>query len=155
MLLAIPEYRGKSRDYDAGAFGFPYLAIADIIVNAAYGGWSYWKTKQQIEQAQRISGAPPASAMTVDAITNEVLKKLGSDTPKRDVEKFVSTILKGAPTETMQPPPSVLLEARLATLERRQQQQRENGGGIPIWGWIIMGVLGFMVVSKSGMLGGG
>lgn len=154
MLLAIPEYRGKSRDYDAGAFSFPYLAIADIIVNAAYGGWSYWKTKQQIAQAQRISGAPPASATTVEAITQEVIRKMGSDTPKKDVEKVVSTLLRGAPDETMQPPPSVLLEARIASLEQRRQRG-ENGDGIPIWGWIIMGVLGFMVVSKSGMLGGG
>lgn len=153
MLLAIPEYRGKSRDYDAGAFGVPYLAIADIIVNAAYGGWSYWKTKQQIAQAQRISGSPPATATTVDAITQEVIRKMGSDTPKEDVEKFVSTILRGSPNETMQPPPSVLLEARIASLEQRRQRG-ENGGGIPVWGWIIMGVLGFMVVSKSGLGGG-
>jgi len=153
MLLSIPEYQGKSRDYDFGALGFPYLAIADIIIAGAYQGWSYWRTKQQIENAKNISGAPSASASDVNAITNAVLKKLGSDTPRSEVEDFVNQILKGSPNEIAQPPPSALLEARIATLEQRRRQG-ENGGGIPTWGWIIMGVLGFMVVSKSGMLGG-
>ena len=155
MLLAIPEKQGKSRSYDLGALGFPYLAIADIIIAGAHQGWSYWRTKQQIHAAKNISGAPPMTVSDQDAITAAVLKSLGTDTPRQDVEEFVNTIVKGSPDDVSQPPPSVLLEARLANLEKRQQEGGTGTGGIPSWAWLVIGVLGFMVVSKSGMLGGG
>lgn len=153
MLISIPERQGKSRHYDLGALGFPWLAVADIIIAGAHQGWSYYRTKQQIDQAKAVSGAPPASVSDVDAITNAILKQLGSDTPRPEVEEYVRKILSGAPDTVAQPPPSALLEARIAALEQREAPQPT--GGMPTWGWIALGVLGFMVVSKSGMLGGG
>lgn len=146
MLISVPTYRGKSRsrEYDLGDFAFPYLAIANIIINAAYGGWSYYLTKQQIEQAKRVSGTDIASVTDVSAITDQVLSQLGVKgyTTKSDVEKYVSTLLSSTPMTTQQLAPSALLEARLVALEQQEKQ------GIPTWGWIALGMVGFVALKQ-------
>ena len=147
MLISVPEYRGKSRsrEYDLGDFAFPYLAIANIIVNAAYGGWSYYLTKQQIEQAKKISGTDIASATDVQSITDQVLSQLGAKgyVTKTDVANYVSTLLSSSPTTTQQLPPSALLEERLLVLEQQQKQ------GMPTWGWIALGAVGFLALRQT------
>ena len=147
MLISVPTYRGKSRsrEYDLGDFAFPYLAIANIIVSAAYGGWSYYLTKQQIEQAKRVSGTDIASATDISAITDQVLSQLGAKgyTTKADVDKYVGALLSSSPMTTQQLAPSALLETRLAVLEQQQQKQ-----GIPTWGWIALGMVGFLALKQ-------
>lgn len=145
MLISVPEYRGKSRsrEYDLGAFGFPYLAIANIIVSAAYGGWSYYMTKQQIEQAKRVSGADVASATDIKAIVDQVMAQMDVKTSKSDLERYISSAISAAPMDTQQLPPSALLEARITALERTRTE------GIPTWGWIALGAVGFLVLKQS------
>ena len=153
MLISIPQYRGKSRsrEYDLGSFGFPYLAIANIIVNGAYGGWSYYMTKQQIEQAKRISGTDIASAADIQSTADKVLAQLGIKdyATKSEVSDYISKLVSGAPMETQQLPPSVLLEARMTALEQQQQQPKP---GIPTWGWVALGAVGFLALKQFGVL---
>ena len=142
MLISVPEYRGKSREYDLGDFSFPYLAIANIIINAAYGGWSYYLTKQQIEQAKRVSGTDIASVTDIDAITEQVMAQMNVKTSKSDLSNYISKVISSAPMDTQQLAPSTLLEARIATLEQ------QKAGGIPTWGWIALGAVGFLALKQ-------
>lgn len=143
MLISVPTYQGKSRKYDLGDFSFPYLAIANIIISAAYGGWSYYLTKQQIEQAKRVSGTDIASATDIDAITQQVMAQMGVKTSKSDLSNYIGKLISADPMVSQQLPPSALLEARLAVLEQQQQQQ-----GIPTWGWIALGAVGFLALKQ-------
>jgi len=153
MLISVPQYRGKSRsrEYDLGSFGFPYLAIANIVVSAAYGGWSYYMTKQQIAQAMKISGTDIASTTDVQSITDQVLAQLGIKdyATKSEVSNYISKLISGAPMETQQLPPSALLEARMTALE---QQAKEQQPGIPTWGWVALGAVGFLALKQFGVL---
>ena len=145
MLISVPEYRGKSRsrEYDLGAFSFPYLAIANIIVSAAYGGWSYYLTKQQIEQAKRVSGTDIASATDIEAITEQVMAQMNVKTSKSDLSNYIGRAISSAPMDTQQLAPSALLEARIAMLEQQKQP------GIPTWGWIALGAVGFLALRQT------
>lgn len=150
MLISVPEYRGKSRskDYDLGAFGFPFLAIANILVSAAYGGWSYYVTKQQIERAKGISGAGVASAVDIDAITEQVMAQMNVKgfATKSELSTYISKMISGDPMGTQQLPPSALLEARISSLEQQKQ-------GIPTWGWVAIGAVGFLALKQFGVPG--
>lgn len=144
MLISVPTYRGKSRsrEYDLGDFGFPFLAIANIIVSAAYGGWSYYLTKQQIEQAKRVSGTDIASAADIEAITAQVMAQMNVKTSKSDLSNYISKAISSAPMDTQQLAPSALLETRIAMLEQQKQP------GIPTWGWIALGMVGFLALKQ-------
>lgn len=150
MLLSIPGNIGKSRLGDAGAFGFPWHAVANIVINAAYGGWNYYLTNQQIKQTMRISGTTTATPAEIKAAADVVEQKLGVQMPRSELERYIASIITAAPEQAAGVAPAQIFEARLTALE--QQQWEEKPTGIPTWGWIAIAGLGFLIVTQTGLL---
>lgn len=150
MLLSIPENIGKSRLGDAGALGFPWAAVANIVINAAYGGWNYYLTNQQIKQTMRISGTTTATPQEIKAAADVIEQKLGVKMPRSELEKYIASLITAAPEQAAGMAPSQFLEARLTALEQRQLEAKPTG--IPTWGWIAIAGLGFLIVMQTGLL---
>jgi hypothetical protein len=156
MLLSIPD--GRSRGSDWGALGFPWLPIANIAIQAAYGGWSYWRTNQQIKQAMNISGVTTATPSDVTAAAEQFKKITGSPLSQSQLEKYFSDLIRAAPTKTQGIPPTDLVELKtqLTALQMQVlQMQTPKTQKMPTWSWILIGGVAFLALMQFGILGKG
>lgn len=146
MLLAIPE-RGSFRGYDPGNLGFPWLMIADVVVAGAQQGWSYWRTKQQIEQAKRVSGTEFATQKDYDAMIKRIETLSGRQIKKEELRKYIQTLVEGSPSTTQELPPNAVIGTGAGL-----PPSQKASVGIPTWGWIAIAALGFVAVKQFGVI---
>ncbi len=130
-----------------GNFGFPWLFVGTILVNAAQGGWDYYRTKKQIEMAKQSAPTEITSPSDIQAISGEVRARTGTQLPESRLQKYISDLLQGNPPPNQQIPPGQLL-----SVGQPPWQGPQSGGGMPTWGWALLGVAGFFVLQGRRML---
>ena len=151
MLLSIPS--GRSRSSDFGHLGFPWLVISNIVISAAYGGWSYWRTNQQVKQAMGISGTQIASTSDITAAAKQFKETTGSPLSQSQIEAYFRSLIQSAPAQTqgVQPSELVALQAQLTQMQMQMQQPQK----MPTWSWVLIGGVALLALMQFGVLGKG
>ena len=151
VMALVPRGTGRGAPPGFGALGFPWLFVGNIIVGAANAGWSYYRTKQQVQQAMSESGADPASVSDVNMVADQLEKNLGIG--KAAAQGYARDMMTSAPTTTqgVSPAEFVAMQRRLAELERERSGIQASLGDIPTWGWLALAAGAFLVARQMGL----
>ena len=156
ITAIIPHRIGRSRTPGLGNLGFPWLFVGNIIVGGANAGWSYYRTKQQVQMAIAQSGSGPASNEDIRMAADAMEKVMGVGVSRSQVEDYAADMMKGSPTKQqgIAPAEFFALQQRLAALEAGKDRQASVLANIPTWGYLALAAGAFLVVRQMGFLGG-
>ena len=129
-----------------GNFGFPWLLVANIGIAAGKAGWDYFSTRKQIQDELRKAPTEIPSPTDIQAISHEVRRRTGTRVPESDLQKYLSSFLVSNPPSELQIPPSQFLS------QGQPWQSQSQSGGLPTWGWALLGVAGFLILQKRGTI---
>jgi len=138
----LPVLRGRSRVASralSGAFGFSYILaikIAGIALTALGLG---------LDIRESMKADPEtAAAKPEDAELNAAAAMIAAQDPQKRPASFWKTSLAsvfGMPATPYQQVPGVPPPPTAAGI-----------GGMPVWGWVLIGIGGFIVLSQMGIL---
>ncbi|MHC4397560.1 MAG: hypothetical protein ACYS1A_18105 [Planctomycetota bacterium] len=149
IVALVPSRTGRNAPPGFGALGFPWLFVGNIIVGAANAGWSYYRTKQQVQSAMRESGAAPPSNADVNMVADQMQESLGIGAGA--AKKYARDMMSASPTtvQGVSPAEFVAMQQRLEQLEQRGASRAGMGlGNIPTWGYIALAAGAFLVAKQ-------
>jgi len=154
ITAIVPHRIGRSRRPGlVGLEGFPWLFVGNIIVGAANAGWSYYRTKQQVQMALAQSGAAPASSEDIKMIADQMESVMGTGS-RSQVENYARDMTTSSATKTqgIAPGEFFALQQRLSILEAGGAKKAGMFSNIPTWGYLALAAGAFLVVRQMGFL---